>query len=323
MIPFFLFIFLYVFLDPFRIIYRQDSPHDLHWNRDVQGSRLFIQNNSKHHYSSFIMGNSECMAFMSKTWGKYIGDSIPFHFDASSEDINSIYNKLNYLDKIGNPIKNVLLITDPTVYRGTGTENQFGYNHDYKIDGSSAIKFHYIFFSGFITHFLFVGYIDYSLNKTYRTYMHGSIPDDMEQFIYDSITNDWILQNRLQSIKADSLKFYSNSHIFYERKGTALAFEPCISESCLVTLKKIKQLFEKHNTHYKIVLGPIYSQRPTNKADIERLNQVFGKENVFDFSGVNTYSSNIGNYLDNVHYKPYIGAQLLKVIYASKDSLAH
>lgn len=260
------------------------------------------------------------MAFRSREWGKYIHDSIPFHFDASSENIQGIYDKLKYLDETGNPLKNVLLVTDPTVYRGSAHDGYFGYNADYKIDGSSAIKFHYIFFKGFITNFFFVSYIDYCLNHKYKPYMQGSIPDSMEQYTFDSITNDWILEKRIAYIHSDSVKFYSNKYQFTPRLASPPAFEACINSDCEAILRSIKKIFDKHQTHYKIILGPIYTQRKTNEKDITTLKNIFGNQNVFDFSGINKYSNNIGNYYDHTHYKTYIGAELLQIIY-NKDSI--
>ena len=322
-LPFLLFVLLYAWLDPFRIIYKQDTPYGLHWNRDVQSSRLFLKNYPKYHYSSFILGNSKSMAFKCNEWGKYINDPAIFHWDASGEDLTGIYSKLKYLDAIDNPIKNVLIVTDPAVYMGENNDETFGFNQDYKINGTSALKFHYIFFKGFFTGFFYVSYIDYSLFKTYRPYMTTKIPQEWSRYVYDSITNDFSLYNRIKSIADDSLKFYSNKTAFYDRNPTKSMHWACIDEPCLSLLKEIKSILDKHKTNYKIVISPGYDQDSFNSRDLENLKQLFGSDNVYDFSGKNQYTENKGNYYDHNHYKPYIAAQLLQKIYAGKDTLIH
>ncbi|HSY76839.1 MAG TPA: hypothetical protein VK890_08285, partial [Bacteroidia bacterium] len=88
-----------------------------------------------------------------------------------------------------------------------------------------------------------------------------------------------------------------------------------INGNCLMILKEIKKIFDKHKTNYKIVISPLYSQETFNSKDLNELNELFDSSNVFDFSGKNQYTENIGNYYDNSHYKTFIGSQLLKKIY--------
>ncbi|HTA81777.1 MAG TPA: hypothetical protein VK783_02505 [Bacteroidia bacterium] len=263
------------------------------------------------------------MGFLSREWGKYIGDTNVFHFDASSEDITGIYSKLKYLDDIGDSLKNVLIITDPIVYMGNDNDWSFGYNHYYKIDGTSALRFHFVFFRGFYTNFFFASYIDYCLFNTYRPYMKSTIPSDLAQYVYDSVTNDYILQKRIKIIAADSLKFYSNTRIFRDREKLPHIHWACIDNNCMIMLEKMKHIFDNHRTNYKIVISPVYSQEQFNNQDLNKLKQLFGNTNVFDFSGKNEYTINKGNYYDNSHYKPYVAAQMLKKMYVINDSLTH
>lgn len=318
--PFFLFILLYIWLDPFCVIHNQQSPGSLHWNRDVQGSRLFVKNYPIYHYKSFILGNSKTLGFRSRDWGKYINDSIPYHWDASSENIEGIYSKLKYLDNIKDSLKNVMIVTDPAVYIGASNEGRFGYNHDYKIDGSSPLSFHFTFFKGFYTDFFYVSYIDYLIFKTYRPYMKNTIPGDWSQYIFDPVTNDFILQKRINSITRDSIGFYSNSKMFYDRGNNVTTHWECIDESTMSKLKSMRNIFDRHHTNYKIVISPLYSQQYFNKADLKKLQGIFGEDNVFDFSGKNAYTANKGNFYDNIHYKPFLGSQLLKKMYGNNKS---
>ena len=44
-----------------------------------------------------------------------------------------------------------------------------------------------------------------------------------------------------------------------------------------------------------------------------------GKENVFDFSGINEYTNDIHNYYERGHYRPILGARLLQKVYANHN----
>lgn len=45
---------------------------------------------------------------------------------------------------------------------------------------------------------------------------------------------------------------------------------------------------------------------------MEILKDIFGYENVFDFSGINEYTNDIHNYYERGHYRPILGALLLQ-----------
>jgi len=261
------------------------------------------------------------MAFLTRDWAKYIGDSLPFHFDASSEDITGLLYKIKYLDKIGDSLKNILIVSDPAVYMGAGNEGRFGFNEYYKINGTSAFKFHFTFFKGFYTDFFYLSYIDYSVFKKYRAYMGMTIPNDMAQYTFDSITNDFTLFKRIRVISKDSEAFYSNKAAFYDRIDTTVSVHwACIDNSCMEMLREIRNIFQKHNTKYKIIISPDYSQQYFNKTDLKNLQLLFGENNVYDFSGKNSFTNNKGNFYDNIHYKPEIGRLILERIYLNKYS---
>ena len=53
--------------------------------------------------------------------------------------------------------------------------------------------------------------------------------------------------------------------------------------------------------------------------EVEQLKELFGAENVYDFSGINKYTNNIRNYYEGAHYRPCLGRQLLDSIYATHE----
>lgn len=82
-------------------------------------------------------------------------------------------------------------------------------------------------------------------------------------------------------------------------------------------LSEIAKVFQDHHTKYKIIISPEYKQIRLNPADVEQLKEIFGAENVYDFSGINKYTNNIRNYYEGSHYRPCLGRQLLDSVYAT------
>jgi hypothetical protein len=85
-------------------------------------------------------------------------------------------------------------------------------------------------------------------------------------------------------------------------------------------LYDIKRIFLKHKTKYRIVISPLYDQQYFNPKDLEKLQNIFGKMNVFDLSGKNQITEYKGNYYQNQHYKIFIGREILKTIYGEGNN---
>jgi hypothetical protein len=59
----------------------------------------------------------------------------------------------------------------------------------------------------------------------------------------------------------------------------------------------------------------MFDQNKYSKSDIHFLQKTFGNQNVFDFSGINSYTNNIGNYYEPGHFRDIVGKQILDSIY--------
>ncbi len=77
-------------------------------------------------------------------------------------------------------------------------------------------------------------------------------------------------------------------------------------------------MLNEDHAQYKIILSPLYSQVKLNEKDIKALCDIFGKENVFDFSGINDITNNMYNYYESYHYRPEVAKLMMDSIYRSK-----
>ena len=78
-------------------------------------------------------------------------------------------------------------------------------------------------------------------------------------------------------------------------------------------------MFKRHNTCYRVVVSPLYDQIKMNPEDVKALGEIFGAENVFDFSGVSEFTSDYRNYYDDSHYRPNVAREVLNIAYGKKQ----
>lgn len=163
-------------------------------------------------------------------------------------------------------------------------------------------------------------YVDYSIFKTHRKYMGSLITRSKYEHSANSVNCDiWYAYDK--EIKHDSLGYYNKfirSGEFYKRPKSVVSVCEVTSEE-IELLKKIKAVFIKHQTKYKIVISPNYDQIPLEKDQLELLGQLFGEENIYNFSGKNKYSEPICNFYESSHYKPEIAYELMEIVYADAD----
>jgi hypothetical protein len=164
---------------------------------------------------------------------------------------------------------------------------------------------------------------DYKIFHQYRPYMQGVI--NPYGAIRDAVTNDAI--NPREGMIRDEGEAYWENHKkeFVKardcnyRNGEYREGERFLWETQTELLKEIDQICRKHNTSVKIIISPDYNQISINPADVEILKDIFGYENVFDFSGINEYTNDIHNYYERGHYRPILGARLLQKVYANHN----
>jgi len=82
-------------------------------------------------------------------------------------------------------------------------------------------------------------------------------------------------------------------------------------------LEEIKAVFVKHGTEYKIISNPFISQFPLCEEQKKLLEEIFGAENVYDFSGASKYSNEVDNFYDPSHFRPKVAREILKEIYTN------
>ena len=276
-----------------------------------------MKNNPEIHYRSFIFGSSRSSVFYSKEWGKYINDSLVFHFDASNEDIIGISQKVKFIAAQGNRIENALLVFDGETFEPSADfENSIIHKRDWRQSGENRIVYHLKFFAAFFKNQYFIKFFDAKINEVYKSNMWGAL--EGKHMIYTPSHNDFIFQGYIDEIKKDSLAYYARD-LFYPRSGELQIQNEQIDEEDLEELHAIQEVFKAHKTKVKIVISPSFDQESINPADFKILKEMFGEQHVFDASGVNKYTNELGNFYEIYHYKPLVANQILSDMYEALD----
>lgn len=317
-IPFWTLMALYIYDDPFMVLRKYDLyDSDVMLNEHHVGWQIYRNHNDSMHFNSFILGNSSTMAFRCAEWEKYLspGDHAIRLF-GNGESLKAISLKLHALDHEGAEIKNVLLILDRTSLSRFSLLNGYGNVLPAAISGDSPFVVQMEFMQAFAMPDFLFPYLKYRIT--------GRVEPDMKRMnpygrIRDSRNND-SFNPREKMIKQEGEAYWKNrKKEFPERNGTAVVEEPVIFHRQRVLLEEIRKVLRCHDTSIRIIISPDYHQKELHPDDREILQSIFGKENVYDFSGVNEFTEDYHNYYESMHYRPLLGNKLLERIYKFND----
>ncbi len=316
-LPLFFFLLLYIYHDPFKVLKSYDnysySPVIL--NRDYVSTTVYLKNYKKYNYNSFILGSSRTIAFKPDSWLAYLSDKDkPFMFDASGESIYGIYKKLIFLDSKNIKIKNALIILDRDAsFNNSG--NHLGHL-DIKhpiTSGESYLNFNLEFIKAYFNPKFLFSFYSYKILGGYKPFMAGYIENRIIK--YDIKNNELKILDQETEILNNPKEYYlARRKLFYKREGEKTDTVHRINKEHKFMLKEIKNILDKNNTNYKVIVSPLYEQIKFSYPDFYLLKSIFG-DNLYDFSGKNEFTDNKYNYYETSHYRPIIGDSIFKIIY--------
>ena len=299
---------IYFYTDTFKTIYPFELKNISTVNREYLSVELFKKNYAKHRYNSFILCSSRGCGINTYQWKQYLDkEDNQFLFQAWSETIMGTCRKLNYLDSHGVSLKNVIILIDiPSSF----VKEQESYKaitiQHYDITGKSKLFYHYN---------MFLAYLKPS--EIFKS-IKDKILCNRESVKFDTISNDWNNGNRdnyLTPPKQDSLVNRDN---FSDNIVETLS-PPLIDSEKKAFLLDIQRILQKHHSKYKIVITPSYEQTKIHHYDLQELYTIFGQQNVFDFSGKNTISTDKYNFSDINHFDLVAGWEIIETIYGKKN----
>lgn len=323
LIPLLLLSMLYIYLDPFKVIKRYEVYYDKHSkgvvsiNRDYVSTMNFINRYKTEQYNSFIFGNSRSIFYQVSDWKQYLDSNARcYHFDASGESIYAINKKIEFLAANQITTKNVLLILDASTLAKDMPQNELlNIISPILVDYSNFVEFHIANYKAFLTPDFLYSFLDYKLTDSVKPYMINNKLLLKNHITYNEITNEISYDFLENEIKTN--KFYTKikQNEFYKRSTKINDSRQVIFQSQFTILNNIASTLRDMNADIKVVISPLYDQKRINRNDLNILERVFGQENVFDFSGKNSFTENYRNYYETSHYRPHVAKEILKIVY--------
>ena len=289
--PVFLFMAFYAVVDPFHIV------HPV--NTDAQGQdsvvvgnnagftsvETYLLYNDQYHYDSFILGSSMSQNFKASYWKPYLDSTASIlHFDASSETLTGIINKMRFLNNHGSTIKNALIVIEPKMLerRQPNEEDILFVQHPATSGAINWFNVHTLFFNAFreldqVKYALFPGRYAKELQN--------------EGIINDIAPNRIGFLNEMYYGEIDSIiatcpgKYYTPERIKrIKRASLPMASQPAIDEEIENQLKAIKEILDKNHTNYIIIVPPRNTYPRLTWHDLWVMKAIFGEDKVHDFS---------------------------------------
>jgi len=311
----------YFIYDPFKVLYTYDNyPEDhVELNRNHVSTEIFLKNYNEYQFNSFIFGSSRSMAFRTDSWHKHLQkkDEV-YHYNAWSEKIEEVSKKMTFLDKKGVKMENILLVLDWQFFaKQASSHTHMGH---YSVNETSYLSYQKKFLLTYFQDNFWLKYLWYKCSNNFQAKMTPSLK--LLESRFDSVRNDIYFFTRDTALQ-------NHPDAYYTKKG--LSTEPVffapenlefdlklgkghIDES-LIHFKEIKALLDKHQSHYKVILSPLYDRTTLHPNDINKIKEILRADHFYDYSGKNEITENKRNYYEFSHFKPEIGNQILEEIY--------
>ncbi len=328
-LPFLIILSLYFIFDPFKVLYEYDSYFDkrvngtIFLNTDYVATSNFENNYKQHKYTSFIFGNSRAWFYRISDWKKYIGNEPAYHFDAAGENLYALHKKILYLDEKNVDIKNALIVLDKSILSNTEPKTgHLGIISPQLVNYENWLDFHVASITGFLNIQFIYAYLDFKITGKLKPYMYTNHLIESRPFRYNPVTNELSFHYYDRLINNNQYYTEEKKKEFYSRSDTEKFSPPTIGQSQEKMLREIYSVFQKHNTRFRIIISPLYDQEHIAREDDIILYSIFGKSNVYDFSGKNAITEDFSNYYEISHYRPPIAGKLLQHVYKNEMQAA-
>lgn len=312
--PFILLLLVFVALDPMKVFFNYNDPTLPGVQMNDRIYQVKYLDKKPLDYNAFIFGSSRSYAFHTDEWEKYTGSVTPYHMGCNDESIYGITHKLQYLVKEKYRIRDALVLLDERVLLQNHNPSAHIFREAPEVSGEPNLMFYRKFFTAFIQPAFLKAMVKY----------HEGVRDssvigymNVFHFSFNPETGDKTLAEYDSMLAASPEKFYERQKPLFPERDTSVShtLHPLIDETTLQLLNQIKSIFADQQTSYKIIIAPSYDQQRLNPADVKMLNEIFGPENVYDFSGKNRFTADMNNYYEHRHFKPAVADSMLKTIY--------
>jgi hypothetical protein len=320
LLPLAIIIALFVIVDPMKVVHDYADPlqigvlmNDRHYQ-----ARYLMHN--KIPYESFVVGSSRSKMFRTPSWQQHIGtDTKCLHLGVNDESIWGLLHKLEYIDRSGYKIKHCLFPLDHRLLRDIENNEAHIFRDHPLISGETYPEYYKFFFIAFINPEFLSSYFRWT-----RT--HQFDPATMKSFIwhehftYHHATADITYTDYEDLLAKGEDQYYEQKKaIFYPRDTVKIKANTkvVLTPKTIGYLNRIKALFDKHHTSYRLIVTPNYDQIAMTDSDYAVIQSIFGKQNITNHSGINALTHDVHHYYEERHFRPFISDSLMNEAYSN------
>lgn len=318
----------YVTIDPFHVLgplpetrvkYRISS--------DYFGTELYLKNKELGaSYNTLVLGNSRVLAFDPLNVCAFVDQCNFYAWNAPGESLLNIRKKLEvFIDK-EDETKLVLIILDGKILMNTDNNHPFYQGptrlHHPLVSNRSWANFHIQNFQYFLTDFYWVRRLAYAVGLG-EAFKSEFINDQDYHWYFDPETN-YAINSRLEELAESSPQAYLQDRKAHFKKGNLTKSENKdlhLSGRDRAELEEIVRLCADSFDNYAIIFGPIWEGAPMSDKHREQFSQIIPENKWYDFRGMQPENSDTLLWYENSHYRPVVGAAILKEIFGEPTQL--
>lgn len=313
-----------VIWDPFKVFWNYEDYYAntvVDSNRELVCKKMFLNRSDRENINAFIIGSSRSQAFKVRDWkevlaAKGIANVNGFHFDGNALGLYRMRNLIRYVIDHTRKTERILLVIDHTSFKEVKDHNELIFMEAPGISEGTSFNFYYKTVTSSLNKYFLMDNLEYAITGKYEDKMARSLLKLKYPASSDPSTAD-IYYGLEREIKEDSVGYYQRliaNAVFYKRDSVKVSKQVIGSEQ-LKLLKAIESMVKAHQIDLRIVISPLYDNVKFNSKDKQILESMFGADKVFDCSANEQFTSSIGNYYENSHFRPSVARQVMKLMY--------
>lgn len=271
-------------------------------------------------YDAFILGSSRSKMFSTRTWTRHLPRGArPFHMGVNDESLYGIDAKIAFLEREGFATRWILLALDHRILSRTSNPEPHIFREAPVVSGEHALQFYKRFVIAFLDpRFLHAWAVWWAT---------GQAPPGSETLLWTSDveyvrpTGDHVYAGMEAELARDPSGYYARRAEVFRRPRRSPAV-PVVGDEARPLLARVAAAFGQRRTDVRVVVTPNFDQVPLHAADLRSLQDAFGRDRVWDFSGVNELTRDIRNYYEERHFRPEVAAWVLDRVYGEPGSQA-
>lgn len=263
---------------------------------------------------SFIFGASISCYYEVDYWMTLIDtDVTPLHLDSASEGARSLRLKLEYLRRMGIPVRNALIVLDPlTISSPLVGDDLMSIDHPHVAGRHTWLRWHYRYMSAFCDPDFLVSYLPARFAGSRHKYGHREI-FERQPMVYDEYRNE-------ESLPAWDADIRLHPELFYGYRRFPAGRVPHCADSCRVDAERereyrlISSLLA--GSDYHVVVTPMLDCDTLSRRDTELLCEIFGHDRCHNFTSSMAYVALAdSNWYDTRHYRAPVAREVMDRIY--------